>query len=213
MRSGFVKTLVVGLTGGIVSGKSTVAGIFEKLGAKVIDADKIARSIVCPGETSWEKIVQFFGKEILQDNQEINRKKLAGIVFSDKNKLEQLNKITHPTIIAIIKEKIAQFKDMPGDKTQICIVDVPLLFEAELEKMMDRIIVVYIEQDKQIDRLMTRNNLNREDALNRIKAQMPVKEKISRSDYVIDNNKDIAFTEEQVKQIWHELLQLLDRIE
>ena len=103
-----MKVLIVGLTGGIVSGKSTVARMFRQLGADIIDADNIARAIVQPGEKAWKNIVHYFGKEILKDNQEINRKELARIVFADKEKLEKLNKITHPEIVAIIKNKIEE---------------------------------------------------------------------------------------------------------
>ena len=133
--------LVIGLTGGIGTGKSTVALIFKQLGAEIVDSDEIARTIVCPGKKAWHNIVDYFGKEILLENQEINRKKLASIVFSDKTKLNVLNKITHPEIIAAVKEKIEQLKGSSGNhKNLICIIEAPLLFETNLQEMMDKII-------------------------------------------------------------------------
>ena len=142
-----MKMLIVGLTGGIVSGKSTVAKMFQQLGALIIDADNIARAIVQPGEKAWKNIVHYFGKEILKDNQEINRKELARIVFANKEKLEKLNKITHPEIVAIIKNKIEEMRSKDSSDGTICIIEVPLLFEANLEGMMDKIIVVYLNRE------------------------------------------------------------------
>ena len=196
-----MKILIVGLTGGIVSGKTTVAQIFEELGAKIIDADKIAREIVRPHQKAWNKIIEFFGVDILKKNQEIDRKKLAQIVFSDKEKLNLLNRITHPEIIAIIKKQIRQIKNNSiGDV--ICIIDVPLLFEAHMEHMMDRIIVVYLNQEEQVKRLSVRDGLKRLDAMKRIESQIPMEEKVHLADYVIDNCLTPEHTKKQVLQIW-----------
>jgi len=199
----------VGLTGGIVSGKSTVAKMFKQLGAQIIDADKIARSIVQPGEKAWQSIVENFGRGILSDNQELNRKELARIVFADKEKLETLNRITHPEITAIIKDKIERMRRKNITKESICIVEAPLLFEAHLEEMMDKIIVVYLNREEQIRRLLLRNNLTQQEAIDRIESQMPLEEKVQRADYIIDNCTSINQTKKQVKQVWSELKQLL----
>lgn len=206
-----MKVLIVGLTGGIVSGKSTVARMFRQLGADIIDADNIARAIVQPGEKAWKNIVHYFGKEILKDNQEINRKELARIVFTDKEKLEKLNKITHPEIVAIIKNKIEEMRSKDSSDGTICIVEVPLLFEANLEGMMDKIIVVYLNREEQIKRLLIRNSLTQEEAINRIDSQIPLEKKLKKADYVIDNGASLGHTRIQVKQIWQELRQLLAR--
>ena len=201
--------LIVGLTGGIVSGKSTVARMFKQLGAEIIDADQVARTIVCPGEKAWHSIVKFFGKEILLENQEIDRKKLAEIVFSDRKKLEILNQITHPEIISVIKQKIIKMETDNSTGELICIIEAPLLFEAHLEDMMDKIIVVYLDRERQIKRLLTRNNLTEEEAISRIESQIPVEDKVQWADYVIDNRDTIEQTEIQVKQIWGKLKKIL----
>ena len=206
-----MKVLIVGLTGGIVSGKSTVARMFKQLGADTIDADNIARIIVQPGKKAWKNIVHYFGKEILKDNQEINRKELARIVFADKEKLEKLNNITHPEIMAIIKNKIEEMRSKGCVNATISIIEVPLLFEAGMEYMMDRIIVVYLNREEQIKRLHIRNNLTQEEAINRIDSQMSLEKKLKKADYVIDNGASLSHTRIQVKQIWQELSQLLAR--
>ncbi|MDD5496855.1 MAG: dephospho-CoA kinase [Atribacterota bacterium] len=196
--------LIVGLTGGIVSGKTTIAKMFQELGAQVIDADEIARKVVRPGEKAWQGIVEYFGPEILRDDLEINRKKLADIVFSNKEKLAVLNSITHPEIILMLKKQINQLKNK-YQKNIICIVEAPLLFEAHLEDMMDKIIVVYLNREEQLKRLLLRNNLTREEAIQRIESQMPLEEKLSRADYVIDNCFSLQQTKKKVLQVWKEL--------
>ncbi|NLL61417.1 MAG: dephospho-CoA kinase [Candidatus Atribacteria bacterium] len=202
--------LIVGLTGGIVSGKTTVAEIFRQLGAQVIDADQIAHTIICPGESAWQEIVDYFGEGILESNLHINRKELGKIVFSDREKLAILNKITHPKITAVIKQKIEELKKNYG-RDLICIIDAPLLFEAQLEEMMDKIIVVYIGKEEQLKRLLLRDNLSKEDALRRIESQIPMEKKLSLADYVINNSFSREQTGKQVRRIWKELKQYLNR--
>lgn len=199
-----MKALIVGLTGGIVSGKTTVADMFRELGADIIDADIIAREVVRPKKKAWEKIVKHFGVGILRENQEINRKKLGNIVFSDKNKLKLLNQITHPEITELIKKKLENIINN-NNRNNVCIVDVPLLFETGFENMMNKIIVVYLDPKKQINRLMKRNNLTREDALKRIKTQIPIEEKVKMADYIIDNSNSLEYTKKQVLHLWEEL--------
>ncbi|MFW6148530.1 MAG: dephospho-CoA kinase, partial [Atribacterota bacterium] len=189
--------LIVGLTGGIVSGKTTVAQILQGLGAKIIDADKIGHQIMRPHQKVWKNIVQHFGEEILVDNQEIDRKKLGQIVFSNQNKLNLLNQITHPEIISEIKRMINQIKDKSTRDT-ICIVDAPLLYEANIDYLTDRTIVVYLDYEKQIKRLNQRNGLSREEAVKRIKSQIPMEEKARMADYVIDNSLSIEQMKAQV---------------
>lgn len=199
-----MKMLMVGLTGGIVSGKSTVSEMFRQLGAQVIDADQIAHTIVSPGEKAWHSIVEYFGKEILIKNQQINRKKLAKIVFADKKKLEMLNSITHPEIMAVINQRICQLKSN-YNQDLICIIDAPLLFEANLADRMDKIIVVFISQEEQTKRLLLRDNFTKEEALRRIQSQIPLTSKLSWADYVIDNSFSREQTKKQVEQVWEKL--------
>ncbi len=199
-----MKMLMVGLTGGIVSGKSTVSEMFRQLGAQVIDADQIAHTIVSPGEKAWHSIVEYFGKEILIKNQQINRKKLAKIVFADKKKLEMLNSITHPEILAVINRRICQLKSN-YNQDLICIIDAPLLFEANLADRMDKIIVVFISQEEQTKRLLLRDNFTEEEALRRIQSQIPLTSKLSWADYVIDNSFSREQTKKQVEQVWEKL--------
>ncbi len=202
--------LIVGLTGGIVSGKTTVAQILQGLGAKIIDADKIGHQIMRPHQKVWKNIVQHFGEEILVDNQEIDRKKLGQIVFSNQNKLNLLNQITHPEIISEIKRMINQIKDKSTRDT-ICIVDAPLLYEANIDYLVDRTIVVYLDYEKQIKRLYQRNGLSREEAVKRIKSQIPMEEKARMADYVIDNSLSIEQMKAQVIRIWDELIKILSQ--
>lgn len=208
-----MKILVIGLTGGIVSGKTTVAKIFKELGAKVIDVDLIAREIVQPPKKTWKKIVENFSEEILKENQEIDRKKLGRVVFSNQAKLNLLNKITHPIIIEVIKKQLSQIRQRAKqyNKDVICIVDAPLLFEARLTEMMDKTIVVYISEKEQIIRLLKRNGISANEALKRIKAQMPLKEKIFLADYVIDNSKSPEDTKKEVFQLWKKLNEILQK--
>jgi dephospho-CoA kinase len=203
--------LVVGLTGGIVSGKTTVARMFKELGAKIIDADIIAREIVQPNKKAWTKIVENFGEEILKENQEINRKKLGSIVFSNQTKLNLLNKITHPVIIENIKLHLSQIRQQAtrDNEDVTCIIDAPLLFEAQLEKLMDKTIVVYISEKEQLIRLLKRDGMPIEEAHKRIRAQMPLKVKTNLADYVIDNSLSPENTKKQVIHLWKKLNDIL----
>ena len=203
--------LVVGLTGGIVSGKTTVARMFKELGAKIIDADIIAREIVQPNKKAWTKIVENFGEEILKENQEINRKKLGSIVFSNQTKLNLLNKITHPVIIENIKLHLSQIRQQAtrDNEDVTCIIDAPLLFEAQLEKLMDKTIVVYISEKEQLIRLLKRDGISTEEAYKRIRVQMPLKVKTNLADYVIDNSLSPENTKKQVIHLWKKLNDIL----
>ena len=206
-----MKMMIVGLTGGIVSGKTTAAKMFKELGAVIIDADKIAREVVLPHQKAWRGIVQHFGEEILKDNQEINRKKLAQVVFADPEKLKLLNNLTHPEIIVLMKERIEQIKRQ-ANRDIICIIDAPLLFEAHIEQLMDKIIVVYVNRDQQIKRMLFRDSLDRREAMKRIESQMPLKQKVHLADYVINNCRSLKLLKKQVIQIWTDLKKILSEI-
>ena len=198
--------LIVGLTGGIVGGKSTVASMFRDLGAKIIDADKLGHSAILPYRPAWEKITRLFGKGVLQNDLTIDRGKLGKIVFTNQTLLKKLNEITHPEIIKLIKKEISFAKNKNHSQEKILIIDAALIYEAKIDRLMDKIIVVYIDEDEQVKRLTKRNNLSEDETLQRIKSQMPTKEKIEIADYVIDNSSSLDKTKEQVEKIWKKLV-------
>ncbi|MDO9465627.1 MAG: dephospho-CoA kinase [bacterium] len=198
---------VVGLTGGIASGKDTVAVMFADLGAEIIDADKIANDLInarINRNNVPAKIVGFFGRDILNNSGRIDKKRLADIVFKDRKKLEYLNRIMHPEIIKIIKEKIASATPR-NDEGNVTIINAPLIVEAEATSLVDKLIVVSVGMENQIARLRARSSLTREEACRRINAQLSIKEKERFSDFIIDNNNGLEETEKQVKKIWKEL--------
>jgi len=196
--------LIVGLTGGIVSGKNTVAKMFKDLGAKIVDADELGHKVILPHKPSWEKIVKLFGKDLLKEDLKIDRKKLGRIVFNNQKLLKKLNEITHPEIIKLIRKEISLVKNktLKNRKEKILIINAALIYEAKIDNLMDKIIVVYINEEKQIERLMERNNLSAQESLKRIKSQTPLKEKVKMADYVIDNSNSLDKTREQVEKIW-----------
>lgn len=198
--------LIVGLTGGIVGGKSTVASMFRDLGAKIVDVDKLGHSIILPHRPAWIKIVKLFGKDILRNDLTIDREKLGKIVFTNSTLLKKLNKITHPEIIRLIKKEINLAKNKTHSQEKILIIDAALIYEAKIDKLMDNIIVVYINKDEQVKRLVKRNNLSKEEALQRIKSQMSMKEKVKIAGYVIDNSNSLDETKKQVEKIWKKLV-------
>lgn len=198
--------MIIGLTGGIVGGKSTVASMFRDLGAKIVDVDKLGHSVILPHRPAWEKIIRLFGKDILRNDLTIERKKLGKIVFTNPTLLKKLNKITHPEIIILIKREINLAKNKTNSQEKILIIDAALIYEAKIDKLMDKIIVVYINKDEQVKRLVKRNNLSKEETLQRIKSQMSMKEKVKIADYVIDNSNSLDKTKEQVEKIWKKLV-------
>lgn len=202
--------LIVGLTGGIVGGKSTIASMFKDLGAKIIDADKLGHSVILPHRPAWKKIVNLFGKDILRNNLTIDREKLGKTVFTNQTLLKKLNEITHPEIIKMIKKEIDLVKNTTHNQGKILIIDAALIYEAKIDRLMDKIVVVYINEDEQVKRLTERNNLSKEEALQRIKSQIPMKEKVKMADYVIDNSSSLNKTKKQVEKIWEELMSLAD---
>ena len=198
--------MIVGLTGGIVGGKSTVASMLRDLGAKIVDADELGHSVMLPYRPAWKKIIRLFGKDILQNNLNIDREKLGKIVFTNQTLLKKLNEITHPEIIKLIKKEINLVRNKTHNQEKILIIDAALIYEAKMDRLMDKIIVVYINEDEQIKRLIKRNNLSKEEALQRIKSQMPMKEKVKMADYVIDNSNSLDKTKKQVEKIWKNLV-------
>jgi dephospho-CoA kinase len=189
---------VLGLTGGIGSGKSTVATMFSDLGAEVIDADRLARDIVEPGQPALDEIAAAFGREILQPDGRLNRSKLAGIIFADPAARARLDAITHPPIQRLMAEAVAARRDRPG----VLVLDIPLLFENDRRGLVESVVVVWIHSATQLRRLVERDGLSEQQARQRIAAQIPLDEKRDRADHVIDNSGSLQSTRRQVEAIY-----------
>ena len=178
--------VIAGLTGGIASGKSTVSAFLEAAGAIIVDADKIAREVVQKGQPAWREIVGVFGRSILLPDGEINRILLGDIIFNDPAQKQVLNRIVHPGVIAETATRLAEIgKNRPD---AVVILDVPLLIESGMDTGLSDIIVIYVPESVQIQRLMTRDALTQAQALARIRSQMPIEEKKKRASIVIDNS-------------------------
>jgi dephospho-CoA kinase len=191
--------LVVGLTGGIASGKSLVAQKFVELGATLIDADEVAREVLRPGQDAFEDVVRVFGKDILTSSGEVDRKKLGAIIFSDNEERAELNRLTHPRIRERMMARVEELRQ--GAKTKLVVLDIPLLIESELEDTVDCVVVVYADVAHQLSRLMDRDNITEAAAKARLKAQIPLKEKLKAADYIIDNNATIDETLKETKKV------------
>jgi dephospho-CoA kinase len=198
------KVLIVGLTGGIASGKSTVAQFLKELGGVIIDFDILARQAVRPGEKAWRQIVEFFGEGVLLDNKELDRKKISRIVFSDPDKRKRLEGFTHP---AIAEEFVREVEKTSSEENKSLIFAVvPLLIEGGMQRLFHAIAVVYIPGEKQIERLIQRDGITRDRAIGILSAQIPIDEKIGFADFVIDNEESLEETKRQVQNLWDRLL-------
>lgn len=185
---------VVGLTGGIGSGKSTVAAFFKQQGAEVVDADQIAREVVEPGRPALEAIIKAFGRDVLQSNGRLDRARLAAIVFKDVAARERLEAITHPPIRQRLLEEVEARRARPG----LLVLDIPLLYERPRIEAVDAVVVVWVDAATQLERLLARGGLDEKAARARIAAQMPLDEKKARADHVIDNSGSREATRRQV---------------
>lgn len=192
------------MTGGIASGKSTVAKTLSKLGAYVIDADKVAHMIIEPHKPAWHDIVEEFGEEILNRDQTVNREKLGKIVFDNPVLLQKLNSITHPRIMEFFKEEMQRLKAQKPDS--IIVFEVPLLYETHMDRICDEVWVVWVDRETQIERLCSRDSISREDALKRIEAQMPLDEKARRAKVVIDNRHSLEETIANTVKYFNEIV-------
>lgn len=188
--------MVLGITGGIATGKSTVVSVFKRLGFPVVDADVIAREIVEIGMPALGEVVSLFGSEILNSDGSLDRKKLGKIIFSDEEKRKKLNSTLSP----FLKERIlAEITDKKS-KAPLVIVDIPLLYEGGYEKFVDKVAVVYIPKTMQLTRLMKRDNLTEKEAQQRITSQLPIEKKRQKADILFDNQNSIEETEKLVEK-------------
>jgi dephospho-CoA kinase len=196
----------VGLTGGMASGKSSVCDIFSRLGARVLDADSLAREAVKPGRPAWIKLRETFGPEFFHPDGSLKRRSLRRLVFCDAEKRRQLNEIVHPEVMSVVREWL----EATGGREPyaVLLVDIPLLVEVGAVKGFDRVIVVFANEEVQLARLLERDRLSLEEARRALEAQMPLREKLAFADYVIDNNGTLEETQLQTEAVWRELLSL-----
>ncbi len=195
--------LIVGLTGGVASGKTAVSKCLSKEGAYIIDADQIARELVRPSAPAWRELIKVFGNEILDQDGTIHRKKLAAIVFSDPRKRNLLNQIIHPRI----KEEIDRRKEGIGrkDPAAIIVIDGALLVELGQHREMDKLIVVTSQESQQMERLKQREGISEEEARRIVSSQMPAAEKVKVADFVIPNEGSLEETERVAREVFQEL--------
>lgn len=197
---------LVALTGGIASGKSTVARMLQELGAEVVDADALAREVVSPGSPALREVVAAFGEEFLLPTGELDRSKLAEVVFSDPQARARLNAIVHPRVRDRMREEVERIRRQRPDA--VVVLDVPLLFDVPLPELEGLpAVVVYASPQTQLRRLVERDGLSPEQARRRLAAQRPLREKLARARWVVDNDGDPAHTARQVRGLWEELAQ------
>jgi len=191
--------IVVGLTGSVGTGKSTVTNFFRELGAYIIDWDELARKVTRPNLKAWKGIVEYFGKDFLNEDLTINRQRLAEIVFSDKEKVTKLNQIVHPEVFKEDERITNEIKHLDPDA--LIIKDIPLLFEVARSIFVDKVVVVSASEQTQLRRLEERG-MSRKDAQNRIQSQLPLEEKIESADFIINNDGPPEETKRQVEEIY-----------
>ncbi len=194
--------LLVGLTGGVATGKSTVARMFQECGAYVLDADQFARQVVAPGKPAWREVVRTFGRRILNPDRTLDRVALGRLVFHDPRKLRRLGRIIHPRVA---REQARATREIARrDPHAVIIYDAPVLIEAGAHTRMDRIVVVTADQETQVARLMKRNGLGRTEALRRIRSQMPLREKLTYADAILDGRLPPARLQKLVAGVYGE---------
>jgi len=197
--------LIVGLTGGIASGKSLATRILRELGAHIIDADKIVHDLLAPGQDACREVVGHFGKEILLPDGSIDRRKLGDIIFSHPEERSWLNQCIHPRVFQVYQTQVHYLRERQPDA--IVVMDAALLIETGYHKHMDRLIVVYADQKDQVKRLMERDRFTLEQAVARISSQMPLADKRKYADYVIENIGTREATEQQTREVFEKLRQ------
>jgi dephospho-CoA kinase len=190
----------IGLTGGIACGKSTVSAMLVRRGALLIDADRIAREVVEPGSPALDKVASQFGQAVLQPDGALNRKKLGEIIFADADARKTLERLLHPPIRALMRERMVAFEQLYPDK--LVVADVPLLYESGLQAMYQQVMVVYVPEAIQLQRLLVRDGLTLEQAKERLLSQMPIEHKKELADFLIDNSGTLQETELQLDDFW-----------
>lgn len=193
--------MILGLTGTLGSGKSTVSGMLRDKGARIICADEIAREVVAPGTQALQEIVAAFGPEVLAPDRSLDRKALAARVFNDSSALRQLEAIIHPRVRDRELQLIETYRSSP-----LIILDIPLLFESGADALCDAVAVVTVDEDTRLQRLTTQRGMNPGDARRRIAAQMPQEEKVRRATHVINNSGSLQETERQVDRLLEEIV-------
>ncbi len=191
--------IVIGLTGGIGTGKSEVARIIQELGAVLINADQIGHQAYTPHSEIWQEVVKAFGEEILQPSGEIDRKKLGSIVFADPDQLTRLNQIMHPRMARMVAQQVEELGEQGAD---VVVVEAPLLFDAGWDSLVGEVWSTESPEDLVIQRLQSRSGLSQEEAKKRIDSQMSAEERKSRSQVVVDNSGDLVELERVVRSIW-----------
>jgi len=194
---------VLGVTGGIASGKTTVANMLEDLGVPIIDFDLLSRQVVEPGQPAFKDITDYFGDGVIDKNGTLDRKRLSTIVFRNPAKRKILEGITHPRIVEAFVRQIKEMAEK--DPHGIVQVVIPLLFEVNLTHLVHKVLVVYISPDKQIERLTKRDKISHKEAENILKAQMPIDQKVAKADFVIHNEGNIDETRKAVYALWRSL--------
>jgi len=202
--------LIVGLTGGVASGKTAVSKVLKEQGAYIIDADQIARELVKPRKPAWKEIIRAFGQEILQEDGSIHRKKLAGKVFADAKQRKRLNRMLHPRIRKEMDRRVKEIGQR--DPEAIVVIDAPLLVELGNHRQMDKLIVVTSTRTQQIERLKDRDGANREEALKIVSSQMPLEEKLKFADFVIRNEGSLEETKRKAREVFRELRKVAHQI-
>jgi dephospho-CoA kinase len=195
--------VILGVTGGIASGKSTVARMLEESGAVAVDFDVLARQVVEPGTPAFQEIVALFGEGVLQRGGGLDRKKLAAIVFQDESRRKALENITHPRIVESFLDRVREITSRDGKAVILAVI--PLLFEAGLEHLVHKVLLVYIPRGMQIERLIKRDGISPEEAEDRLKAQWPIDEKLGYADFAIYNEGTLEETRRQVEEVWEAL--------
>lgn len=198
--------LSLGLTGGIASGKSTVAAMFKELGAHLVDTDLIARQTVAPGSDALKLIVAEFGQAVLDQNGDLDRRRLRELIFADGKARAKLNAIVHPAVAARVREELARIAEV--DPQGVALVDVPLLYETNTQGRYRAVVVVYAPPMVQVQRLMKRDGVSRQAAEQSLQAQMPLSEKKQKAQFVVDNSGTLQETREQVRAVWKDIEKL-----
>jgi dephospho-CoA kinase len=200
--------IVLGITGGIATGKSTVTRMLAELGAETSSADEVAREVLERGTAVFREVVERFGEGVLKPDGSIDRAELGRLVFADEQARRDLEAITHPRIISAINESIDKFRREHAGERRVLAVEIPLLYECGLEDTVDEVLVVAAEQEAQVGRLTTRSMVTREEALSRIRAQMSLDEKVERADFVVWNDDSIEVLSRRVRAVWEEIFLL-----